>query len=172
MALLTTPSGLLFHYFFNTTHTYTRLRAIIKVASALCFGQLPLIPNPYSHPTTNPTDPTPRFASQAARWCPLHTLSSRLGAGKVASVGVLEHVAGKGRSRKAIRGWWVAGGGGGSGSGNGLMGQRGRRLLLRLQISVHVCSILYMCVCVCGSVHLFVGGGVGLWRRTGAWMFE
>lgn len=44
----------------------------------------------------------------------LHTLSSHLGAGKVASGG-----------------FW--------GSGNGLMGQRGRRLLLRLQICRSVC---------------------------------
>lgn len=66
----------------------------------------------------NPPAPSlPPFMPALARRS-LHTLSSHLGAGKVASGG-----------------FW--------GSGNGLMGQRGRRLLLRLQICRSVCVCVW-----------------------------
>jgi len=105
----------------------------------------------FENPLTHYSPVAKAFAkatSPYARRCSLHTLSSHLGAGKVASGG-----------------YW--------GSGNGLMGQRGRRLLLRLQIclSVCVCENVFVteCVCVCeckwlgerASAHLF---GVGVKR--------
>jgi len=146
LALLTTPSGLLFHYFFNTTHTHTHTLSgsshYKSCKRALFWPTTPTTTRP-SPPTATPPMP-PQLLSGA--------LYTRLVAvWELEKWQALGYLAGKKGNSEAA--------GGGDGSGNGLMGQRGRRLLLRLQISVCMCVRLSLSVsvsgCVCVSVHLF-----------------
>lgn len=86
----------------------------------------------------------------------------------MASVGVLGHVAGEGKSGKAIRGWRVAGGGRGQWQWQRIDGSKGTTLIITFTNKCAcVLYTVHVCVCVCGTVHLFVGGGVGVWRRRG-----